>query len=306
MTDRFPSDARFAFTVVDDTDLATAENVKPVYDLLAELGMRTTKTLWPLAATEANPYAGSQTAADPGYRSFLRNLHASGFELALHGVRMHSSPRADVEAGLERFTEYFDAGPSLHVNHFKNLDNIYWGRSRLSGRLAGAAYRVAAGTHSSLGHVPGSPYFWGDICRERIRYVRSFTLRETNLDRLPAPIAYSDGDRPFARRFFLSTEGGNLPAFVDAVTEAKQDALAEQGGVCIMYAHFGAGFVEHGALNKRFATLMRRLADLGGWFPPASELLDRLYPDDPPAINRRQRDAIERRWLLERLRYGSS
>lgn len=306
MTDRFPGGARFAFTVVDDTDFATAENVKPVYDLLAGLGMRTTKTLWPLAATEANPYDGSQTAADPGYRSLLGELQASGFELALHGVRMHSSPRADVEAGLERFAEYFAAGPSMHVNHFKNLDNVYWGRSRLSGRLTGAAYRVAAGRHGSLGHVRGSPYFWGDICRERIRYVRSFTLRATNLDRLPVPIAYSDGDRPFARRLFLSTEGGDLPTFLDAVAEEKQDALAEQGGVCIMYTHFGAGFTEHGELNKRFAALMRRLAGLDGWFPSASELLDHLYPDGPPAISRRQRGAIERRWLRERLRYGSS
>lgn len=303
---RFPGEARFAFTVVDDTDFATVDNVKPVYDLLAELGMRTTKTLWPLAATEPNPYDGSQTAADPRYRAFLQSLQRDGFEPALHGVRMHSSRRDDIVDGLERFGEYFGDGPAMHVNHFKNLDNVYWGRARLSGRTARAVYRLAAGTHTSLGHVAGSEHFWGDVCRERIRYVRSFTLRETNLDRLPAPIAYTDADRPFAQRLFLSTEGGDLPTFLNAVCEQRQDALAGAGGVCIMYTHFGAGFVENGELNPLFASLMRRLSKLGGWFPTATELLDTLYPDGPPPLSRRRRGAIERLWLRERLRYGSS
>ena len=26
------------------------------------------------------------------------------------------------------------------------------------------------------GHVPDSPYFWGDLCRQRIRYVRNFVF----------------------------------------------------------------------------------------------------------------------------------
>ena len=45
----FPEGRKFAFTILDDTDDATVENVRPVYDLLTELGFRTTKTVWPLA-----------------------------------------------------------------------------------------------------------------------------------------------------------------------------------------------------------------------------------------------------------------
>lgn len=37
----------FAFTIIDDTDEATVANVKPIYDLLAELGIWTTKTVGP-------------------------------------------------------------------------------------------------------------------------------------------------------------------------------------------------------------------------------------------------------------------
>jgi hypothetical protein len=34
---RSPNNKKFAFTILDDTDLSTVENVSPVYRLLAEL-----------------------------------------------------------------------------------------------------------------------------------------------------------------------------------------------------------------------------------------------------------------------------
>jgi hypothetical protein len=301
-----PGAARFAFTVVDDTDMATVANVKPVYDLLHELGMRTTKTLWTLEATRPNPYDGSQTAQDPRYREFLSELQARNFELALHGVRQHSSPREDIERGLGEFSELFGQGPRMHINHFTNDDNVYWGAARVSGAITSAAYKLAASTPASQGHQEGSRYFWGDICRDQIDYVRSFTVRETNLDNLATPLAYVDPERPFVNGLFLSTEGGELPSFLEAISEQNQDQLADNGGVCIMYTHFGAGFVENDQLNGRFESLMRRLAGLGGWFPTASELLDHFYPSGPPTLSARQRGRIERRWLKERLRHGSS
>ena len=63
----FPQGKRFAFTIVDDTDVATVANVKPLYDLLHELGFRTTKTVWPLGCPEgkeaqtSHPHKHSRT-----------------------------------------------------------------------------------------------------------------------------------------------------------------------------------------------------------------------------------------------------
>ena len=51
---QFPGGARFAFTVMDDTDVATVENVRPIYRLLDSLGMRTTKTVWPMPCEEGS------------------------------------------------------------------------------------------------------------------------------------------------------------------------------------------------------------------------------------------------------------
>lgn len=41
----FPEGRQFAFSILDDTDDSTVENVKPVYDIFSSLGMKTTKTV---------------------------------------------------------------------------------------------------------------------------------------------------------------------------------------------------------------------------------------------------------------------
>src|SRR5437773_11216685 len=90
----FPGGARFAFTVMDDTDVATVENVQPVYRLLESLGMRTTKTVWPVRCEEGSRnFSLSETMDDPHYHDFVVDLHARGFEIAFHGATMETSTR---------------------------------------------------------------------------------------------------------------------------------------------------------------------------------------------------------------------
>jgi hypothetical protein len=88
----FPEGKRFAFTIVDDTDMATLERNRPVYEVLHRYGLRTTKTVWVLDATETDhpPNAGD-SLNDPDYRAFIQDLRGKGVEIALHGVRGGSS-----------------------------------------------------------------------------------------------------------------------------------------------------------------------------------------------------------------------
>ena len=73
----FPGGQRFAFTVLDDTDVASVDNVAPVYRLLEDLGMRATKTVWPLACPEGSPrFDTSQTLEDEAYLAFARGAAA--------------------------------------------------------------------------------------------------------------------------------------------------------------------------------------------------------------------------------------
>ena len=44
----WPNNKKFAFTIIDDTDQSTLYNVKPIYDFLSKIGMRTTKSVWSL------------------------------------------------------------------------------------------------------------------------------------------------------------------------------------------------------------------------------------------------------------------
>jgi hypothetical protein len=91
------------------------------------------------------------------------------------------------------------------------------------------------------------------------------------------------------------------------LSEANQDRLEEEGGACIMYTHFGHGYVENGQLHARFRELMQRLSRKNGWFVPVSTLLDYLSGHrDSIVISDTQRRSLERRWLWEKLFRGTS
>ncbi len=102
MANRFPDDKTFAFSIFDDTDFATLENVEPVYSFLADLGLRTTKSVWPLA-THAAGRIGGDTLQAPPYLAFILDLKRQGFEIGFHNARNYDSPREITERGLEEF-----------------------------------------------------------------------------------------------------------------------------------------------------------------------------------------------------------
>src|SRR6516162_2691840 len=92
---QWPDDKRFAFTIFDDTDAATLENVGEIYALLTDLGLRTTKTCWPLRGDEGAGKNAGQTCDDEDYRRWLLCLQTKGFEMAWHGATWRSSRREE-------------------------------------------------------------------------------------------------------------------------------------------------------------------------------------------------------------------
>jgi hypothetical protein len=297
----WPGGKAFAFTIVDDTDGSTMENVPPVYALLADLGIRTTKSIWPLGGELRDGLA----CDDPLYREWAVGLQEQGFEIALHNVASRSSHRARVLEGLERFRDIFGADPSLHVNHHVCRENIYWGSARLSGStrvVYDALNRRSSGTPFE-GHVETSPLFWGDICRSRIKYVRNFVHGDINTRRYCPSLPYHDPRRPYVRYWFASTEGPDVRTFTDKLSDANLDRLEAEGGACIMYTHFASGFAPGGELDPRFVRVMRRLSTLNGWFVPATTLLDHMLgASDVHTITDAERARLERRWLAHKLR----
>jgi hypothetical protein len=304
----WPDGKAFAFTIFDDTDLATVERVAPVYALLTDLGLRTTKSVWAMEG-EGNPSYKGSTSDDPVYLAWTLGLQAAGFEIGSHGATFSTSPREKVIESMDRFRERYGHDPATLANHTGCGEAIYWGADRLTGvnRLAYNVLTRFRNNGTFRGHLEGDSHFWGDICRARVRYVRNFTF--TDIDTLAAcPLMpYHDPVRPYVNHWFASTEGRNLRTFNERVTEASIDRLEASGGACVMYTHFASGFTDDGRLDPRFRATMERLAGKNGWFVPVATLLDFLLAQRGPTIlTNAQRRSLERRWLFGKLSVGST
>ncbi|MEQ1860611.1 MAG: hypothetical protein ABMA13_11810 [Chthoniobacteraceae bacterium] len=303
----WPEGKRFAFTVFDDADNDRLDNTRPVYDFLGELGFRTTKSAWLLPGAPGARLSGL-SCEEPAYLGWVQSLQREGFEIGWHGAAGSSSTREETIEGFRRFHEHFGEDPRVMSNHFQNNDSIYWGAARLTGWRQ-TLYRLANRTAPRAeGHVEGSPYFWGDLCRERLSYVRNWVFRDIDTLAACPLMPYHDPARPFARAWYASAEGGNLASFNTLLHEKNQDRLAANGGACIVYAHFAKKFYDEGRLDERFVSLMKRLASLGGWLVPVSTLLDYLAAQNGGIhqLTDRERAELEWRWLRLKLRHGSS
>lgn len=304
-TTAWPDGKQFAFTIVDDTDAATVDNVRPVYDLLADLGLRTTKTVWPLASRPGTPLAGD-TLEDPAHRAWIHQLQRAGFEIGYHGAAAEPSPRERSRLALDRFRAELGHDPRIYASHSGQTEAMYWGPARM-GRAAGLAFALAnraLGRDLAFeGEAARSPYFWGDLCRDRIDYVRNFTFADINTLRCDPAMPYHDPRKPYVRWWFSSTSAPVARDFRAQLCEANQDRLVAERGACIIYTHFAAGFVD-GRLDPEVARLLTRLAGLPGWFVPASELLDHLRTRPGWTGQRTQPSlaALELRWIRDNLR----
>ena len=300
---RFPGNKKFAFSIFDDTDLSTLENVGPIYRLLEELGMHTTKSVWPLASVPGARFAGA-SLQDPEYCDFVLNLKNQGFEIALHNVRNADSTRGQVEHGLEEFRRLIGHYPRVQANHCSNQENVYWGAARFR-TVTSALYKIAARLTRSrqfAGHIDGSEFFWGDLCRKHIDYVRNLVFREINIQKINPSMPYHDPTKPLVNAWFSSADGGDREAFCTLLSESNQDRLEAEGGVCLVYTHFACGFSENGQVDRRVEQLLRRLAQKNGWFVPVSQLLDFLREERGTlAISSAEIAAMERCWLREHL-----
>jgi hypothetical protein len=304
----WPEGKAFAFTVFDDPDSQTLESGREVYSLLTDLGFRTTKGVWPVRGPR-QPSDHGGTCSEPDYRAWTQELQRRGFEIGFHNATLHTSTREETIDGLERFCEYFGDYPSAMANHYFCDENIYWGDNRLSGiqRLAYNALTRWKNHNRFHGHVPGHPYFWGDICRQRIKYVRNFAFAGINTLAMCPQMPYHDPERPFVNYWYAGSEGSNVQTLMERIAERNQDELEREGGACIMYTHFGHGYSEGGRLNTRFRELMTSLSRRNGWFVPVSTLLDFLAAQNPQrTISTADRVALERRWLMHKVRFGTA
>jgi hypothetical protein len=295
-----PHDRDFIFTIFDDTDVATLEYIRPIYDFLLDAGLRTTKSVWPLPCDEPSDYAGSHTLADEPYAVYLRGLQAQGVEMAFHGATMCSSRRQDTAAALWRFREVFGRYPRCYAPHSRNRENLYWGRDRLTIPFLRKIYDLLSDEPRDhyQGHLTDSPYFWGDWARRNLDYIRNFTCQATDMRRVFPRLCYSTARQSWVRAWFVSADADNVNAFNHLLRPENQERLQRDQGICIISTHFGKGFLVDGELHPTTRALLERLSRRNGWFAPVSDVLDFITGGEtPPPAPFISRLRMELAWL---------
>lgn len=302
---KFPGGRRFAFSILDDTDDSTLENVRPVYDRLREYGLRTTKTVWPLDCPEGSRnYFAADTLQRAEYLAFVHALVDDHFELAFHGATMETSPRERTLRAIEFLEREFGRCPRLHVNHGENRESLYWGPERFATPFLRALVGLARAPSRDrfCGEDPESPYFWGDVCRSRFDYVRNFTFRSLNMLSVAPEMPYRRADSHYVRYWFPTTDAPDVNVFRRRVTRAALDRLEEEQGACIVSTHLGKGFARDGRLDPDIEDVLRYLGRKPGWFVPVSTLLDHLREQQADRPLRRLRMLrLELHFLLDQL-----
>ena len=296
----WPQNADFAFTVVDDTDGATVENIKPVYDYLYSKGIITTKTCW-VFPPRSDAYTG-ECLADENYREFLKDLKSKGFELGFHNAGSGGFKREETLEALEIFRDTFGEYPKMHINHSNNIENIYWGSKRFS-PIISKIYSIFRKQIKSLGTDESSEYFWGDASKKHFKYIRNRTFNNVNTLKADPRLVYPEtGKEKYSNFWFSSSDGMRLKPFLNLLTKEKIDKLVAEKGCCIVYTHFAYDFIdENGNLNEDFKQCIDYIASKNGWFAPASEILDYVLDNKSYKPFKFYEMRKDFRWFFERI-----
>lgn len=301
----FPNNKKFAFTVLDDTDNANLSNIKLVYDLLDECGLKTSKTTW--IYPPRDNYFSTQTINDPEYLEYLLELKKKGFEVLLHSVGSGIYFRDEILAGYEKFKKTFGYYPNVHTNHARNPDNIYWSFSSRFVFPFNILYYALSFLFLERPQYQGekieSKYFWGDFAKQHIKYFRGFTFNDINTIKQDKLIPYKIKRwLKFSNYWFSSSDGHSLNEFNRLLSFENINRLEKENGVCIVYTHFAEGFVIDGKINPEFEEKIRFISQKDGYFVPVTELLDFLLLNrDDKVLNDFYLLKLNVNWFIQRI-----
>lgn len=296
----WPQNKDFAFTIIDDTDNATIRNIKPVYDLLFELGFRTTKTVWVYPPRD---HFKGQSLSEDDYVELILKLKEQGFGLALHGVGSGDFVRDEIKRGIEIFEKKLDLPASMHINHAQNSNNIYWGKKRFYPPVSWIMHFAKSDFY---GENPNSEYFWGDIFKEKVKFTRNLVFSEINTLRCDPLMPYREANKDrYSNYWFSSSDGHTVKEFNDLTSPKNIQSLREERGCSIIYTHFASGFVTpNGDVDPTFRKQMTELSKQNGWFVPAQNVLELLLESkatEDLVASRKYLRTLGAKWLISRI-----
>ena len=221
--------------IVDDTDDATLENIKPVYDFLYSKGILITKTV--VYSPRDKPSSGDSLQR-PEYLEFIRDLHRKGFEIALHNVGSGDYTREEILRGVEEFKEKLGFYPRMvHINHSYNKDSIYGGVKNNWPFTQGCKSAVSGNMPENL------RVKWRGLLLQRMSYKKLITYNRNHeflgvntlsIDPL-TPYIDPKRSRSYANHWFSSSFAPNQLVFNYLLSRKNIDKLAQKGGTSIVF-----------------------------------------------------------------------
>ena len=106
---KWPNNKDFAFTIIDDTDEATVNNLIPIYNFLYKLKIFATKTVW--IEPSRDKFTGDYLK-QKNYLDFILDIKKKGYEIAFHGVGSGDYQRKEILEGLEFYKENLGSYPN--------------------------------------------------------------------------------------------------------------------------------------------------------------------------------------------------
>jgi hypothetical protein len=280
---RWPFPYRFAFAITDDPDQSTVDRVRVIYDYCLSLGIRPTRCTWVFKPRRTcgllhrSPPDDGVALDDPRYLELCRRLANSGIEFGVHGVSSGDNTREDVREGLDRFNRVFGRDPSVLCHHKHNAENIHWGESFFVSRIARRLVRplLPSGTERYEGSLDGSPYFCGDLIRERVRYVRLFRTMGLDVLTKNPSMPFHLPSRPHVKYWFSAVAQDLIAC--RRVNRRSLDRLARGDGLLLLYAHMAEHLVDSmGGVHPEAQRAFEQLAERRDvWMASVTEVLDR-------------------------------
>lgn len=305
---------KFYFSIIDDTDDATYENIKPVYDFLYEKGILITKTVWVYPVVDKN--SSGDCLQRTKYADYMIELHKRGYEIGLHNVGSadYDSPytREKIIEGLKQFKEILGFYPSICVNHSYNPDSVYGGYKRFNFPFSFIVRKLYPQYERTFyGEVEGSKYFWGDKYKELIKYSRNHECGDINTVAFDKYMPYIDPNRnKYANYWYSATFAPNQNVFNHLITPESIARLEKIGGCCILFTHLGY-YYKNGKLDPGFVKRIEMLAsNPNGVYMPVTQTLDAIVEKrckagkkPYPVISTFDKFCLEFKHLLTRLKF---
>jgi len=301
---------KFIFTIIDDTDDATLENIKPIYEFLYEKRIVITKTVWVYPTRDK--HSKGDSLQNPEYLEFIKDLKKKGYEIGLHNAGSGDYKREEILEGLEEFKRLLGEYPKIQINHSYNKDSIYGGYKRFNWpirTLVKTMYPQYAGVYQ--GENPSSDYYWGDVHKRIIHFSRNHTTDQINTANFDKYMPYIDPQRSkYCNYWFSATFAPNPWIFNRIINRHAIDILEIEKGTCIVFSHLGY-FMKDGRIDKGFVDAIHYLTSKKNCVSmPVSSLLEERIEnrkkqgrEPTPTIPWLAKAILEIKHLLTRYKY---